>query len=172
MYMACRLLPRVPYLWGFKAPDCMHADCCQVYRVYACTLTVDYCHLYSTAVVLIFSWCIEKEEVLKRQMLILPALVRTLISHPEKKRLSVSLIIYCGCQSIFDMERHCILALSKIIWSTALGAWLMSFTRSSSWPMDSIFLWCSNRWHTYWNGLGIIQSGGLCARTGEIQKML
>ena len=93
MYMACRLLPRVPYLWGFKAPDCMHADCCQVYRVYACTLTVDYCHLYSTAVVLIFSWCIEKEEVLKRQMLILPALVRTLISHPEKKRLSVSLII-------------------------------------------------------------------------------
>ena len=38
---------------------------------------------------------------------------------PGKKRLSVSLIIYCGCQSIFDMERHCVLALSKITWSTA-----------------------------------------------------
>ena len=41
---------------------------------------------------------------------------------PRKMRLSVSLIIYCGCQSIFDMERHCILALSKITWSTAVGA--------------------------------------------------
>ena len=43
-------------------------------------LAVDYCHLYSTAVVLI---CIERE-VLKRQTLVLPALVRTLISHPGK----------------------------------------------------------------------------------------
>ena len=30
------------------------------------------------------------------------------------------LIIYYGCQSIFDMERHCVLALSKITWSTAI----------------------------------------------------
>ena len=37
---------------------------------------------------------------------------------PQKKRLSVSLIIYFGCRSIFDMERHCVLALSKITWRT------------------------------------------------------
>ena len=30
----CKLLPRVQYLWGFKSPDCMHADYCHVYSIY------------------------------------------------------------------------------------------------------------------------------------------
>ena len=85
-------------------------------------------HLYSTAVVLIFYWCKGNSEETDAGT---SSISEDFDKPPQKKRLSVSLIIYYGCQSIFDMERHCVLALSKITLSTACTLLLFRHTTVS-----------------------------------------
>ena len=107
-----------------------HADYCQctvfmrfqVTWLYACTLTVDYCHLYSTAVVFNNILVMYRKRSSKETDAGTSSTSEDFDKPPWKYLLLCHcLIIFCGCQSIFDMERHCVLGISKIIWSTAIA---------------------------------------------------
>ena len=104
---ACRLLPSVQYLWGLIV--CMHSNCRLLPFVQYCS-SINIFMMY------------RKRRSSEETDADTSSISEDFDKPPRKKWLSVSLIIYCGCQSIFDMEGHCILALSTITWSTVVIA--------------------------------------------------